>query len=375
MDIEDTLAQLVAMPTISSDVVANDLALEYLDDFFSTRGMHVRRYRFKGHGAFVATTRPDTKTPRIMLYGHIDVMAGSEQVFTMRGEADKLFGRGVYDMKYAIAAYMHLVEKLKHSIGDYDFGIMIVSDEEFGGRDDISATRDLINEGYRAEVCLMPDGARNWDVEYMCKGHWRFDLIASGHTAHGSRPWEGESASFKLIEALNDLRIHFEDHAPETDTLNIGIIEGGGFYNQVPAYMKAGIEIRLASDESYEKNRVFIEDICRRYGVTIEERAFKAPLYQDTDHPLFQQYMDSVERVRKERPKLVMSLASSDAFSFSKVGIPCIVTYLTGGGHHSEREWLDRKSLGQFAKVVQDFIKHTAKRPIATPVDESHALR
>jgi len=66
---------------------------------------------------------------------HVDVVAGDESLFTLRTSGDKLSGRGAYDMKFAIAAYMQLVDELQGTLNAYDFSIMITTDEEYGGRD------------------------------------------------------------------------------------------------------------------------------------------------------------------------------------------------------------------------------------------------
>ncbi|HEV7453958.1 MAG TPA: M20/M25/M40 family metallo-hydrolase, partial [Candidatus Saccharimonadales bacterium] len=227
---ERQLATLVAMPTITDDIPANDMALDYIEHYLAGRGMYTERFRYDGHGALIAATRNGRKRSAVMLSAHVDVMAGDESLFALRTDGDKLTGRGTYDMKFAIAAYMQLVDELQGELGRYDFSIMITTDEEYGGRGNINAVPHLLKAGYLPDVCILPDGGTDYKVERLAKGHWRFDLIASGRTAHGSRPWEGESASFKLIEALRELKTHFKDHGPLTNTLNIGFIRGGVTY-------------------------------------------------------------------------------------------------------------------------------------------------
>ena len=50
--------------------------------------------------------------PRILLHGHADVVPGDEDQFEVREQDGELFGRGVYDMKGALAAMMLAVEDL-----------------------------------------------------------------------------------------------------------------------------------------------------------------------------------------------------------------------------------------------------------------------
>lgn len=358
---EDTLATLVAMPTISDDLTANKLAVNYLAEWFGSRGMHIKHYEFKGHPAFVATVKPNAMHAKVMLYGHTDVMSGTERVFTMRHEGERLTGRGVYDMKFAIATYMHVIDEIKNHIEDYDFSLVIVSDEEYGSRDDINSMRDLLALGYRADVCIMPDGGFDWNIEAMCKGFWRFDLISSGKAAHASRPWEGESASFKLIQALHELRSQFKGHGPDTDTLNIGTIHGDGTYNQIPAEMTAAIEIRLVSDDSYTKNKALIKQLCKKYGLKTRQRAYAPPFYQNINHPLVQAFFASAEKGIGRRPQPCISNGASDTEYLLEAGIPCVLTYPPGGGHHSEHEWIERTALPQFYATIRDYLDRTAR--------------
>jgi succinyl-diaminopimelate desuccinylase len=362
---ERQLAILVGMPTISDDTGANDMALDYIEDYVTKRGMFCRRNRFDGHGTLLASTRSDTiLTPKILLTAHVDVMSGSEQIFTLRREGDKLLGRGVYDMKFSIAGYLQLIDELRDSLGDYDFGLMITTDEEYGGRDDINGAHRLVEAGLRPEVCIMPDStAPGWDIETIAKGYWRFDLVAKGITAHGSRPWEGESASLKLIHALHELKEHFVDHNVDTDSLNIGMIQGGVTYNQVPDFMTAGIEIRYISKANLKKLQTIVKEICDKHAVTREDRIVGELVKTDLKHPLVAAYLDSVQTVTGDRPKSHISCAASDAPYFFVEGINCIISCCEGGQHHSENEWISQNSFLQFVPILRDYLEKVAKIP------------
>lgn len=358
---EDLLAKLVAIPTITDDLVANQQALDYIGGYLQERGMYIKRYTFDGHGALVATTKPEAKHARVMLHAHTDVMSATEQAFTMRQEGDKLFGRGVYDMKFAIAGYMMFVDCIQHNLTDYDFSIILTTDEEYGSRDGINSWPHLLKLGYGADVAIVPDGGMDWNVEYMYKGHWRFDMVAAGKSGHSSRPWLAESASFKLVQALHELRTAFDGHGPETDTLNIGNIHADGTYNQIPSQMTAAVEIRLASGDSLKKNKALLENICDTFDVTVIDRAIESPVEEDVNFPLIREFMHSITRVTGHQSKPCLSMASSDAVYLRRAGIPCAVTYLPGGGHHSENEWIERKALLQFPDVIRDYVERNAK--------------
>lgn len=371
--ITQLLAKLVAMPTITDDALANELALDYLEDFFTSYDMYCERHTYDGHGALTASTRRDNhKAPTILLAGHTDVVAGDESQFTLRHEGDKLLGRGVFDMKFALAGFMALIEELANegTLQQYDLGIMVTTDEEYGGRDGICGVKQLVRAGFRPQVVLLPDSAGGgWNIEEHAKGLCRFDLIAKGRTTHSSRPWEGESASFKLVHALHEIKALFQNHGPETDTLNIGVIQGGESYNMVPSLMTASLEIRIISLESKKRYMDEIQEICRRHNVELEERALGLPMKTDLQNPWVQTYCDSVTRVIGRAPQPVKSFGGTDGPYFTREGIPVIVSCCEGGGHHGGEEWISKTSFERFVPILHDFLDRAALA--AKPVDKT----
>jgi len=364
---ERQLAKLVSMPTITDDITANALALDYLEAYLAKRGMHTRRDHFNGHSTLLASTRPgNLLTPTVLLTGHIDVVPGEEQLFTLREAGDKLIGRGVYDMKFALAGYLQAVDDLQENLDEYDFGIAIVSDEETS--DD--GTRCLVEAGLRPKVALLPDStAPGWDIEKLAKGFWRVDLIAQGRTAHGGRPWEGESASLKLIQALHELKSHFEGQNPSSDSLNIGKIHGGETYNVVPSEMIAGLDIRYLSYRNLEEKRKLLRTICRKHDLTFKELVCGDPVITELKHPLVESYAQSVGAVTGQRPNPFTSSAGTDAPYFARQGINAIISCCQGGGHHTAEEWISHKSFLQFVPILHHYLNKTAKVPAAKEVD------
>lgn len=358
--LESKLVDLVAIPTISSDTVANNMALDYIEDYLRLRGMYCTRATFEGHGTLLASIHKDRElTPTVLLTAHVDVVAGDEAQFTLQVDGDKLLGRGTYDMKFAIAGYMQLVDDLGEDLQKYDFSILIVADEE---TTDVG-TKSYIAAGLRPQICILPDStATGWDIETVAKGYWRFDLIAKGKAAHGARPWEGESASIKLIYALHELRTHFESQDIHSDTLNIGKIHGGKAHNMVPAEMSAGIDIRFLSEENLQEKRQLIQDLCEKHDLTMQDISLAMPAITHLDHPLVKHYLDSVEAVTGKKPGEFISCAGSDAPYFQKNGVECIISCCEGGGHHTKNEWVSRTSLAQFVPILRDYLDKIARR-------------
>lgn len=365
MSITAHLATLVAMPTVTANTADTRAAIEYVQSFLAERGMRCTLHEYNGRAALTASTGgSDRKKPFVQLSAHVDVVPGEEGQLTLQDKDGKLYGRGVYDMKFAIAGFMELVDELyeEGALQEYDFGIAITPDEEASAQ--ISGVEYLVQQGYRPNVAILPDStAPGWDIEKIAKGRWCLELISVGKTAHSGRPWEGESASTKLIEALHELIAHYEGGGPATDTLNIGSINGGGgIYNSVPDQMVANVEIRLSNEESYPKAVKLVDEVCAKHDLKNVTFFLMAPTRPILDDPLVDEYRRSVKNIAGKTPKGVVSLGGSDANFYTSVGVPCILSCPKGGDHHSSTEWVDKQSLEQFVPILRDYLDKVARK-------------
>ncbi len=349
------LEKLVAIPSVTGNLPANDEVLDVIDTFLQERGMHIVRKTYGGFGTLVATSRP-TKNPKVMLIAHCDVVPAQEKQFTLRRVGEKLVGRGAWDMKFAIASYMALVERLRGKLNEYDFGIMIVSDEE---ELDLGVG-NLLKDGFVPEAAVLLDGAADWRVESRAKGAWYVNVTVTGKTAHGSRPWLGDSASMKLLDLLAEIRQLFDPYDPNNDTLNISILSSGEKPNQVPDHAQATLDVRFISDESHEKTSKAILSLCEKYGAAVEVRNFFPPLKHDLENVYFSKFIASVESVRNNLHTDTLSYGASSAVHLVPLGIPCIVTQPTGGDRHGPDEWIDIGSFLQTVPILEEYLTKVA---------------
>lgn len=356
---EAHLKNLIAIPTISGDHNANNKALDYVESFCVAHGLHVKRFSFNGFGALVATTVKDSKTPKVMLTGHLDVVPAPTELFTLREEAGKWFGRGVYDMKFAIAAYLTVIDQLSASktLHHYDLGLMLTTDEEVGGHNGMLR---FVEMGYKPGICILPDGGEDWNIETLAKGLSYGHVYATGQTAHGSRPWDGESAIFTLMDAIAELRVLFADQKINSNSLNVGKFEGGEAINQVPSTAHATLDIRYISDDARKQLYPQMMDIFAKHAVTYEEEFYDLPVVTDLEHPFVKPFIQSVSTVTGHMPTGTLSVGGSDARHLAKAGIPAILTHPYGGAQHGSEEWIDKQGALQFCDVLLDYLQKTA---------------
>ena len=348
------------MPTVTGQLSANNDALDFIEEYLVERGMHIYRTAHDGFGALVATTKP-TKTPRVMLVGHIDVVTASDAMFTLREENGKIYGRGTYDMKAAIAGYMMAVDHLSADLDNYDFGIMITTDEE--SRD--MGVKRLLAEGYcPREAAVLLDGGYDWQVQKSAKGAWYVTLAIHDKTGHGSRPWLVNSSSLRMIKLLGEIEALFSDAGPDTNTLNINMLNAGKpgeAYNQIPAITIAGLDMRFVPHADRERIEHDVHALCEKYGATLETLVTFDAIEHDMEEPHMACFIDNIERYTGLASGGVMSYAASDANWFVERGLACIVTYPLGGGHHSEEEHIDAKSLADLTPILLGYLKEMAR--------------
>ncbi|HVU59810.1 MAG TPA: M20/M25/M40 family metallo-hydrolase [Candidatus Saccharimonadales bacterium] len=354
---EDILRDLVAFPSVTGDYAANHAAIEYIDRFLRGRGMLVQRFAWDNVESLVATTRP-TKTPAVFLMGHIDVVTAPSHLFKLEHRDGKYIGRGVLDMKGPVAAYLGTVNALAPHLADYNFGIMVTTDEEVGG---LHGAAKLAEAGYGAHAMVVTDGTPDWSMERLAKGIWHFTVETTGRSAHGSRPWEGENAIDKLVAVIADIKALFPEQSPDTNTMNVGVIGGGHATNQIPAAASANLDLRFVSVADQHRLTRQVLDIVERHGATLTYTVKADAVESDPANPYLAAYVACTERVIGRPVKWVTSNAASDARWFALRGIPCAVSYPRGGDHHGPSEWIGDETLAQMEQIYGAFLHNIAR--------------
>src|SRR5665647_2540365 len=208
----NTLSDLVAFQTVDGYPAQKMACFDYIEERLERAGLAVTRQQHGQEPSIVAMTQA-TKTPKVLLTAHLDVVPGKTGLFHLSEDNGRLYGRGVYDMKFAAACFIELVDSLAEDLSDYDFGVMFTSDEEIGGENGVG---QLVEQGYRADVCILPDAGEDWKIESTCNGGWFVKLAAKGEPAHGSRPWEGNNAIDNMLAVSQEIKQLFAQTNSDT---------------------------------------------------------------------------------------------------------------------------------------------------------------
>lgn len=217
---------------------------EFLAGYLAQRGFAVERMpveqalesksvssRFNVYGA------AQKAAPVVVLSTHMDTVPP----FIPSSEDDKfIYGRGACDAKGIIAAQIAAAERLR-DLG-VPVGVLFVVGEE---RD--SAGAKAANLQPRGSKFLINGEPTDNRVAVASKGALRAKITAKGKMAHSAYPELGDSATHKLVRALDrmlDLDLPVNP-AVGPSTLNIGTVEGGRAPNVIADKAEAQVLVRL----------------------------------------------------------------------------------------------------------------------------------
>ncbi len=333
---------------------------DFLANFFAGTSLTVERFLENGIPSLFIS-KHGNKHPKILMYGHFDVVEGADAQFQVEERDDKLFGRGVIDMKGPLAIILLIMRDLAET--EHDIGLILVGDEEVGG---VNSAQYVLNKGYGGDVIIMPDGGMAiHQFANKEKGILRFKLTATGRGAHSSVPWKGDSAIDKLTKTVDTIRELFVplDQHPEdhwVNTFTMGELHGGVAYNLVPPTAYACCEVRFIETSDPEE---VIQSIKALLPPDIQfELDLNCPANDaDTEHPLYKKFMEHVAKTGRT-PVFKPAHGSSDGRYFSDHGMRVvIISQPDGGDHHGPEEWVSVEALGLYDQVARGYIDEVAK--------------
>lgn len=364
-NLEATLAQLIAIRTVSSTRPeakeegkrANKAAMDWVVRELSKLPIKVfsRYIKTNGQPMLLITTRK-TNSPEILFYVHMDVVPASDEMFKAKKKGAYLYGRGAYDMKFALACYLKLLAELGEDLPKYDFGILITSDEEIGGDSVPIALKKI-----KPKICVMPDGGKHGELDRTVKGMMQITVTSKGISTHASTPWKGRNAINQLMAFLQDVQKEFSFRnvrkgKHKHNTLNIGTFQAGSTTNQVPGLAKATIDIRFIPNTTKADLKSVIRDVLKNHpSITTKVTFADASFVIDQQNEYVRRFKAIASKVLKCKMTSGISHGSSDATYFVARGIPVISTRPLGGGLHGEKERVNLRDLRKFYQILKEF--------------------
>jgi succinyl-diaminopimelate desuccinylase len=329
-------------------------AAEFVGGWLESRDIRAEQGEARGLPVTMAEVGPPG-APTLVLHGHLDVVPGRDGQFDPRIEGDRLFGRGAYDMKGALAVMMLLL----HDLRDQDqvrLRLGIVSDEE--SEDEENRGSDaLVDGGFLGDFAITGEPT-NLQVGVQAKGVLAFRLEVAGRAAHGATPWLGDNAAVKAVEVFRAIEsLPFARHSSalfDRPSINLGRIIGGDALNKVPDSCVIDVDVRFLPDQDPDE---ILEQISGLPDTELVATFRRPPAVVEADSPFV---LGLCEAASPHHPERVMSVGrdgASDAVSFLRVGVPAVEFGPIGDGHHGPEEWVSVSSLRSYRQALEGFVR------------------
>ncbi|WP_414838257.1 M20 family metallopeptidase [Candidatus Nanosalina sp. VS9-1] len=350
-EILELTEKLVEFKSTNDNLEEINKCLDFIEEYFSDPEFEVTRHEKNDIPSMVITFGDEN--PDLMLHGHIDVIEAPDEMFETERKDGKLYGRGTADMKAGVAALMTAMKDVKEE--KPSVGLMIVSDEERGG---FNGAGYLFSEKYSPEFAISaePNNIDGYlDIITDQKGILQVKVSTEGLSAHGSRPWNGENAMEKFMEKWPEIKGLFKDHENGENwvtTVNLGKVRAGDSTNKVPEKCEAWLDIRTAREYPNEK---VLEDLRKIEGLELEESLNESMLSTDQENKFVKSLKASAEKF-EENCKVSRKEPGSDMRFLTENGIPAVVFGPEGYNAHAPDEYAVIDSLGDYYRIVMDFI-------------------
>jgi len=371
------LAALVRIDSINPDLIPGargeaEIAA-FVADWAESVGLEaVLQEASPGRPNVVVTARGSGGGKTLMLNGHLDTVGLSDMVdpFGARIEANRLYGRGAYDMKAGVAASLMAAKQARLLDLRGDVIVTCVVDEEVASLGTEAICREL--HRWRPDAVIVTEPTE-MAVTVAHKGFVWFDVETFGVAAHGSRPHLGVDAIAKMGKVLVELEKHdLELRSAQanrhvgTGSLHASLIRGGQELSSYPAHCLLQVERRTIPGERPDLVEAQMQSLLDRCAGG--DNAFKArlnrglsrePFEVDEEAPVVLLCREHLARVSGRPAKTGGVSYWADSALFSAAGVPTVLLGPVGAGAHEAVEWIDLDSVHQcadvYTAVAQDF--------------------
>lgn len=236
---------------------------------------------------------------------HIDVVNTDKELFDIKADNNKIFGRGVFDMKSFIISSLENLQKIHH----IKYGVIISTDEEVGGENCTKYWNEQL--GLKANIILDCDDGYNINT-----------II---NEKYGS-------CTIKLLDSTENNKVFFnnvKDKLQDCELVN---------NNEINFYFQNTFNKKLFKNIQYE-----ILLLNEYYRISPNNQYLKL-------------YKNIVEQNIQNTAHFDYSKHVNDSRFFYKSANTIITHQATGGDNHKNTEWLDLNSLYLFNKIQLEFL-------------------
>lgn len=369
--ISQTLVDLVQINSVNPSLVPGAPAEAEIGAYVAAAlrrmGLDVTVYEIAPGRVNVVGRLPGKGNGRsLLLNAHLDTVGvgGMADPFDPVLRNGRLYGRGAQDMKGSLAAMMGAMKALAESgaplAGDVLF--TAVADEEYtsAGTEDLvrhlTADAAIITEPTELRLCLAHRGFVWFDVEVF------------GRAAHGSRYQEGIDANLRMgrfLVELEKLAVELPTRPPHPlagpPSLHAALLQGGSEISVYSPHCQLKVERRTVPGETVASTTAELQAIIDRlaaadptFRATVQPFFDRDALSTPPDAPIVAAVGEAITAVLHHPPTIAGATFWTDAAIFATAGIPSVVLGPTGGGLHSDEEWVELQSVYDLAQILAE---------------------
>lgn len=308
----------------------------------------------------------DPGAPVLQLEGHTDAIVVPHKPATIDREQGIVRGRGAADMKGGLAALGHAVHALVDAGVTLNGGLLMTAHglhEAPGG--DSRTLRSLLKRGIKGDSALVAELSHN-SVPIAAKGMsiFRVEICREGDVMHevelGRREENPLSALRLLLEKLDRLDDELETHtAPLVgkESLFVGEVHGGDFYNRVPVRVEVVGTRRYVVPHTRDDAEAELAALCHdvakdtgfRVEVTLQEVGAAYEL--DASLPIVRAVQRGYLLATGEQLEVSGASAVGNATDLVSHGVPAVYHGVNQTTAHSDDEFVTRDDLLRAARV------------------------
>lgn len=295
---------------------------EHIGGILERAGFRIAYYPTRGEASranLIARIGGGQSKP-LCLSGHTDVVPlgaapWSVAPFAAEIAGGKIYGRGASDMKGGVAAIVAAaVDLAPHLEGTPGLVLVITAAEETGceGANFLTGLDGVLGE---AGALLVAEPTANRPLNGH-KGVLRVEGRATGVTAHGSMPEQGDNAVYKAARVVGRLeRLDLAEGRSlkgGLPTLNVGWFHGGMNINSIPDEAKFGLDIRMVPGLT---DTEVMATLAKVGGTDVSFTQFTsfAPVYTEPSDPWIAQVRDVMAGITGERHAPAIASYFTDA--------------------------------------------------------------
>jgi len=349
-ELAELAARLVGIDSVNPGLVPGGGEREiaaFVAAWCAERGLEVE---VVGHErpSVIAVRRGSGGGRSLLLNGHLDTVGveGMSDPHAPRLDGGRLYGRGAYDMKGAVAAILLAAVEARGLRGDLI--VTAVADEELA-----STGTEAVLERVRADAAIVVEPTE-LGVAVAHRGFVGFELETTGVAAHGSRPDLGVDAIVKMgpvLMALEELGERLQAgprHAlVGAASLHASLIEGGQEFSSYPARCVLTGERRTIPGETVEQVERELNAVAAAGEAAVRLGVGRDPFEAPAGHP----FVELVARAAGA-DEVVGVPFWTDAALIAAAGVPTVLYGPAGEGAHAAVEWVDLTSLERVREVV-----------------------